>query len=70
MVMAFHTIAGREKISNTNQLWEIDIKYGYIVGTGKYGLLQPQHGSLGDMSPSRFYQALQKEKIKAESFIA
>jgi len=29
-----------------------------------------RHDSLGNMPPARFYQALQKEKIKAESFIA
>ena len=29
-------LAKREEINNSNQLWEMDLKYGYIAGTNEY----------------------------------
>lgn len=68
-IESFHSILERDCYS-INEFKSFIHVYEIVSEYMDYYNNSYRHGSLGDMSPSRFYQALQKEKIKAESFIA
>jgi len=68
-IESFHAILERDCYSRNEFMSYLDV-YETVSNYMDYYNNRYRHGSLDDMSPSNFYQAIQNKEFKTKEFIA